>query len=247
MNSKYNIQLGDKFGRWEVISLDSKPGYVKCKCVCGTIRDVPKNVLARGISTSCGCKSRENFGKNYRQKAYDLKWKKAQEKVGTIINGFKVLSVEKKVCRGKNRTFCKVICPACGKESEARLSRLPYIHTCINCHRNTGEFLADMQSVFITDGSSLISVRSRMKGTVNKNSSTKVNGVSLQKNGKYRAYINFRRKQYQLGTYSSLDDAAAARKEAESKIYGEYINSHEGWEDELKNIGKKYKKSHPKV
>lgn len=247
MNSKYNIQLGDKFGRWEVIALKPKPGYVKCKCVCGTIRDVPRSVLARGKSTSCGCKCKENFAKNYRPKSYELTWKKAQEKVGTTVNGFKILSVERKMYCGSKQTFCKVICPVCGKESETLLTRLQRIHVCAKCNTNTGVFFKEMQSVYIADGSSLANARSRMKGTVNKNSSTKVNGVSLQKNGKYRAYINFRRKQYQLGTYSSLDDAAAARKEAESKIYGEYINSHEGWEDELKNIGKKYKKSHPKV
>ena len=51
MIGKYNIQIGDKFGNWEVISDDSKPGYVKCRCICGKIRDIPKNVLVRGKST----------------------------------------------------------------------------------------------------------------------------------------------------------------------------------------------------
>lgn len=45
------------------------------------------------------------------------------------------------------------------------------------------------------------------------------------KDGRYRAYINFRRKQYYLETYDRLEDALAARKEGERKIFGEYIKS----------------------
>lgn len=37
----------------------------------------------------------------------------------------------------------------------------------------------------------------------------------IQKDGSYRAYITFRHKQYHLGVYASLEEAASARKEAE--------------------------------
>jgi hypothetical protein len=45
-----------------------------------------------------------------------------------------------------------------------------------------------------------------------------------------------------LGVYASLEEAASARKEAEKKLFGEYIKSHQGWEDELKEIGKRHRK-----
>lgn len=113
---------------------------------------------------------------------------------------------------------------------------------CVNCNRNNGDFLKEIQKSCYVDGSCLPSIRSRENGTVNKNSSTKVNGVSLQKGGSYRAYITFRHKQYHLGVYASLEEAASARKEAEKKLFGEYIKNHQGWEDELKEIGKRHRK-----
>lgn len=241
MIGKYNIQIGDKFGNWEVISDDSKPGYVKCRCICGKVRDIPKNVLVRGKSTSCGCTRKEELS-GYGKMAVARKWENAQKKVGTIVNGFNVVSVEKREVNGKNQTFCKVICPVCGKESETLLSRLPHIHICAKCNQNTNDLLRELQASYLAEGSSLAGVKSRMNGKINKNSSTKVNGVSQQKNGRYRAYINFKRKQYHLGTYDRLEDALAARKEGERKIFGEYIKRHEGWENELKEIGKSHRK-----
>ena len=41
---------------------------------------------------------------------------------------------------------------------------------------------------------------------------------------KYRAYINFQHKQYHLGSYEKLEDAIRARKVAEEKIYGTFLN-----------------------
>lgn len=41
--------------------------------------------------------------------------------------------------------------------------------------------------------------------------------------GKWRAQITFKGKTYNLGTYIKVEDAAAARKEAEEKIFGEFL------------------------
>lgn len=52
----------------------------------------------------------------------------------------------------------------------------------------------------------------------------RVTGVSYYaKYGKYRAYINFQRKQYYLGLYEKIDDALKARKSAEENIYGNFL------------------------
>lgn len=42
--------------------------------------------------------------------------------------------------------------------------------------------------------------------------------------GKYRAYINFKRKQYYLGLYEKIEDAVFARKQAEKHVYGEFLD-----------------------
>ena len=47
--------LGQRFGRWEVIDKSDRSGYCKCKCDCGTIKDVNIQSLLRGKSKSCGC------------------------------------------------------------------------------------------------------------------------------------------------------------------------------------------------
>lgn len=59
-NNKAQYNIGNKFGNWEIIGDSLKKGYngstyVKCKCVCGRIKDVVLHNLRRGQSKSCGC------------------------------------------------------------------------------------------------------------------------------------------------------------------------------------------------
>lgn len=56
---------GNRYGRWTVIG-ESNIGtnYCKCQCDCGTIKDVCKNSLKNGNSTSCGCYKKELTSKN---------------------------------------------------------------------------------------------------------------------------------------------------------------------------------------
>jgi hypothetical protein len=62
------------------------------------------------------------------------------------------------------------------------------------------------------------------KRKLNKNNSSGYKGVSYnEKEKKYRAYIFFKRKQYHLGEYAKLEDAVQARKEAEKKIFGGFL------------------------
>ena len=60
--------------------------------------------------------------------------------------------------------------------------------------------------------------------SLSKNNTSGVNGVSLTKDGKYRAYINYNDKQIHLGYYNTLDEAKNARKIASIKLYGEFAN-----------------------
>ena len=69
------------------------------------------------------------------------------------------------------------------------------------------------------NGTNLAAIASRKNGSVNKNNSSGVNGVCRGKSGKWRAYIVLRGKQYYLGNFSELDDAIAARKNAEKKFF----------------------------
>lgn len=51
-----NNLLGQKFGKWTVISQDrSRSGYWNCVCECGTKKSVCGSTLKNGTSKSCGC------------------------------------------------------------------------------------------------------------------------------------------------------------------------------------------------
>lgn len=58
---------GKRFGRWTVLEraenqvVAGKTNvFWKCRCECGTERDVNGNALRRGVSRSCGCWQKEN-------------------------------------------------------------------------------------------------------------------------------------------------------------------------------------------
>ena len=69
--------------------------------------------------------------------------------------------------------------------------------------------------------------RSQVDGTTtysldqkrSKNNTSGIKGVSRMKSGQYRAYINLRRRQIHLGCFDTLEEAEAARLEAEKLYY----------------------------
>lgn len=105
------------------------------------------------------------------------------------------------------------------------------------------ELLETTRKVVNVDGTDLSKIRSRINGTVNKNSRTGVNGVALTKKGTYKAYINFKHKRIHLGFFTNLKDAAAARKEAEEILYNKFLDDNAGWEQRLADAMAEYKKN----
>ena len=65
----------------------------------------------------------------------------------------------------------------------------------------------------------------RLESTVlQKNNKSGYKGVCWNKQrNNWSAYIGFKKKRYRLGFYSRVEDAARARKEAEGRIYGEFL------------------------
>lgn len=90
---------------------------------------------------------------------------------------------------------------SCGckrRENDAMRRSLTYVDgTCVQFLKNTGTLRADNTS-----------------GT---------RGVCFIR-GKWRARINFKKKSYQLGSYARLEDAVRVRKQAESRLYGEFLD-----------------------
>lgn len=59
MKKYQEIAIGQRFGRWAVISAEKAGRFYLCKCNCGTEKDVTIYDLVRGHSESCGCLKRE--------------------------------------------------------------------------------------------------------------------------------------------------------------------------------------------
>jgi len=56
------------------------------------------------------------------------------------------------------------------------------------------------------------------------NNTSGIRGVGWHRRlGKWQARITFKRKQYCLGTYSDINKAAEARREAEERLFGEFL------------------------
>ena len=129
---------------------------------------------------------------------------------------------------GKRRAFLpfmKCKCLKCGNFVEIPLTRLKQggAKQCKKCNVISSLPIGiEYTKAASIDGTQVYCIDGRKK--INKNSTTKYNGVSYMKGShKYRAYINFKRKQYHLGSYEKIEDAVSARKEAEKKIYGEFL------------------------
>lgn len=230
---------GRVFGDWKVIGKSEKPYYWTCRCLrCGREKDVYKSSLVLGKSSRC--QSCASSGPNPGMSETAIK--KAKEKyLGKVVNGWAVLEVLPNDEKGKSFP-CRAICPKCGKETVTRLTRLSKIQSCAECSQDLGKKASAIAPIICADGSKITSIQSRMNGKINKNSSTGVNGVTKRENGKYFAYINFKRKQIGLGMYDKLEDAIAARKKAEELIYAPYLEAHEGWRDDLKKALEELKK-----
>ena len=59
---KIEVNIGDKFGDWEVIANTeprSQNEYWLCKCKCGTEKEVFRGSLLNSRSKSCGCSKRK--------------------------------------------------------------------------------------------------------------------------------------------------------------------------------------------
>lgn len=120
--------IGDKFGKWEVISEQFKKNgryYLTCRCSCDkhTIRDVQKTYLITGKSKSCGCTNHYRVNDNM------------------VGKRFGKLVVIKQVKSSDSNSMWLCQCD-CGNEVKAKGFKLRtgHIKSCGNCD-HTGEII----------------------------------------------------------------------------------------------------------
>lgn len=210
----YNL-LGQTFGDLRVVGKSRKRtkmgSYWTCLCSCGYTCEATASELVSGRKTSCGCMSTRNYAVS------DIIGKR----FGRLTAHY---STKKRDAKGFVIWHCQC---DCGSEADVSYNSLMYCgQTSCGCKKKEhdkalGGFLTHV------DGTSIDALKSRK---IPSNNTTGVKGVYLVK-GRYLAKIVFQHRQYFLGTYASVEEAAEARKKAKEAINGEVISFYEKWSE----------------
>lgn len=180
-----------------------------CHCACGNDCEVPGTHLATGKRTHCGCQS---------ARAYSY-----TDITGRVFHRLTALyPLDKRDNAGYVMWRCRC---TCGSETDVSYNALVYgnVKSCGCRKREHVEQLSE--HLTHVAGTSLDMIKSTK---LPKNNTTGVKGVYLVK-GKYVAKIVFQKKQYFLGTFDELEDAKAARLEAEKQIRESVVDCYTRW------------------
>lgn len=210
----YNL-LGQTFGDLKVIGRSKKRtkmgAYWTCLCSCGYTCEATAAELVSGRKTHCGCMSTKNYASS------DI----TGQRFGRLTA---VCSTNKRDAKGFVIWHCRC---DCGNEIDVSYNNLMYCgqQSCGCKKKEHDKALAG----YLThvDGTSIDALKSRK---IPKNNTTGVKGVYYIK-GRYLAKIVFQHKQYFLGTYESLEDAAQARKKAEDLLNDKVVGFYEKWSE----------------
>lgn len=223
----YRELIGEEFERWKVIDVSPKTGYVRCRCSCGAEKDVSVSSLKNKKTKGClSCREQTHHDFVPSRK------KDAERYIGREMFELKILNVRQS--ENKKGYEFQCLC-SCGEIFWAKKSNVLY-GTTRTCGHNTDENL-NIGRKLTVEGTMIAAIDENR--SLNKNSTTGHKGVSMMANGSYRAYITFQRKQYYLGTYTDIENAISARKEAEREIYGNFLDWYKANENKnnLVNVG----------
>lgn len=200
---------GLRFGKLTVLSQTEKRadgGCVvwKCRCDCGNITEVSARRLIRGKVRSCGCLSAPVY-KDY---------------TGKRFGRLTVLEPAGKVRKnGATITRWKCLCD-CGREVTVAQTELQKGDTqscgCLQKQRAK-------ERLTLIEGTSVAILERIHEKPPRKNNTSGYTGVYQRKNGRWGAYINFKKKRYNLGDYGTLEEAVKARQAGE-EMHADFLN-----------------------
>ena len=204
---------GQRFGKLTAVErLDEKRGKDSshlwlCRCDCGNEIKASVNNLLRGHNTSCGCAKRERL----QQRAVDIRG----QRFGRLSA---IEALEKR--SGSESVVWRCRCD-CGRETETASRDLLSGNT-RSCGCIKQEQPGPQKYMRYIDGTCIENLESRKLRRDNTSGHT---GVQLEKaSGKWIALIQFKGRRYTLGRFDKLEDAAEARREAENRIFGEFLD-----------------------
>lgn len=209
---KINNFIGQKFNNLIVLDksdLRSKSGAIKykCQCDCGNITYATKTDIQSGHKKSCGC---------YRESKISR---------GIIGKKFKYLTVlEFDRHDKKGQAYYKCRCE-CGKEISVRSDCLKAgNNSSCGCRQKENARIQSKQ--MLVENTNIAFIKGALKNDKSKRAISGIKGVYYDKRRNcWYARITFQKKDYYLGSYGdNKEDAIKARKEAEEKIFGEFLN-----------------------
>lgn len=211
MPKKYKI--GQVVGGVTIIKKvpDEKYNKYLLKCnTCGNEFVEYATSVRKHVNGCVQCKYRKNREKYY------------TKEIGKTYGNLKIVGYDEDESDAQKRTYVKCQCLKCNAITSIPMARIKagQAKECVTCAKENLQIGRDLAQEDRIDGTRVTCI---MKKTINKNNTSGYKGVSMCKNGKYRAYINFQRKQYHLGTYMTAEDAHKIRLLAEEKIYGKFL------------------------
>ena len=191
--------IGQRFGRLVVIDEYKKDKWAmcRCRCDCGTVKDIRRYSLLSGNTTSCGCIRRGDL---------------TGRRFGRLI------ALEYAGQQGR-KTLWRCRCD-CGKEVIVQRASLISGNTkSCGCAVDPSKMLADC-----IDGTRLGAIRHHHRSD---NTSGVTGVSWNKRRSKWEAYIRFQGKQIHLGLYDKIEDAAKARARAEEDYFQKFLQEHE--------------------
>lgn len=221
---------GRRFGRLTVIERgENRNGRTcwLCRCDCGTEKLVPAHELKAGRSKSCGCLRRQT-GKS----VVDL----SGQRFGRLSA---LYPTERRDGKGSVYWMCRCDCGNTVTVTESNLVYGTY-RSCGCLRREYQENVS--KNLHLIDGT-CVELLGRKKRSDN---TSGYPGVCRRENNRYRVYIGFKGKRFNLGTFDNYEDAVCARMDAEEKIHQGFINAYREWK-ERGNGNPAWEKAHPLV
>lgn len=209
--------IGQRFGRLTVIDiLDDKKCI--CRCDCGNTKIIRKHNFLYGRTQSCGC---------LRQEKADL---------DITSQRFGLLTAVKSTGKSDGHSIIWLFKCDCGNEIELPRYAVKYQHQ-ISCgcifNGNRSEFVLDTQKH--GEGVSASVAAYILSNNMNKNNSSGYKGIVWAKtNKKWVANIQYNGSRHYLGCFEKIEDAVAAREEAEKRLYGPLLQKYEEYKKQNK-------------
>lgn len=224
-------RIGKRYGKLTVIDYDHsdrhKKPYYRCLCDCGRECVKISDTLDKGISTQCGKWDHSMIGKRY----------------GMLT----VIDYDHSDSEGQAYYLCRC---DCGTDKVIAKTSLNCRARSCGCNKVTPEHYYQSFGRFQVEGTCLQLLTTKL-GTRN---TSGVKGVYYDKRkDKWVAGIRLKGKNYYLGSYDEIADAAEARREAEQALfdpilekYGMEPTSEQEYQDNLAAVIAKHQEAEKK-